>query len=624
MHFKQFVHTYQYENNRLISENLPLSLGQVSYTYNPLVPLSVESPYHVQKIHSLDEANNVTLLESDKQLSFYTYDALSQVSSEEGLFSHRYVTDAHYRRLQKDEDEHTYDELNQLLSRSQALYTYTSSGCRESTNDTRYVYDALDRLIRIEKPSSTDTFTYDYFNRLISINGDILLYDGENEIGRFRNAEPLELRIIGAPSRSSALSATLLIQLGTETYIPLHDLYDNITHLLTLSGEVMHTSFFNPFGEERRTGLSANPWRYQSKRHMGSLVYFGERFYDINTALFLSPDPAGYSEGPNLYQYVHNNPLQLVDPSGAMIFYPQLGGGGLCSSQGAWTGTMAQRGVTDLGPCWYNPTFEKRLGPAANNYGIKESFSFKLCSPDHQGPLREATHKMGVDVYLKDPNRGPITLINGMGNVLIDNVSNAAHISKLLNHNVYSVYNATHGHRYDVMECCLGALGIATAPAIVLKEQWLARFREMPADQEILHFCHSQGAIHSKFALMLLPPELRSRINVVAIAPAIYIPNELCKSAINYVVRADWRKDPEHQQVTTLSFDPVPFLLNYVGKALALSPTMQKPELRTSYTYNVKFLDSHPDAPIIDHSFTSPTYIQSIKEHGIAFINGDL
>lgn len=43
------------------------------------------------------------------------------------------------------------------------------------------------------------------------------------------------------------------------------------------------------------------------------------RYYDPETGRFISPDPSGYQDGPNLYAYVGNNPLNYTDPWGLRV-----------------------------------------------------------------------------------------------------------------------------------------------------------------------------------------------------------------------------------------------------------------------------------------------------------------
>jgi hypothetical protein len=56
---------------------------------------------------------------------------------------------------------------------------------------------------------------------------------------------------------------------------------------------------------------------------------------------FLTPDPVGFSDGPNLYAYVHNSPLILIDPYGLTTLEDygegalECGREGIC---GAWNG----------------------------------------------------------------------------------------------------------------------------------------------------------------------------------------------------------------------------------------------------------------------------------------------
>jgi len=61
-----------------------------------------------------------------------------------------------------------------------------------------------------------------------------------------------------------------------------------------------------------------NPWQYAGKRidEESGLIAFGMRYYDPTLGRWTTPDPAGFVDGPNLYAYVHNNPLLYADQYG--------------------------------------------------------------------------------------------------------------------------------------------------------------------------------------------------------------------------------------------------------------------------------------------------------------------
>jgi RHS repeat-associated protein len=46
------------------------------------------------------------------------------------------------------------------------------------------------------------------------------------------------------------------------------------------------------------------------------LYYYRARYYKPEIGRFLSADPIGYEDGLNLYTYVHNNPVNSIDPEG--------------------------------------------------------------------------------------------------------------------------------------------------------------------------------------------------------------------------------------------------------------------------------------------------------------------
>jgi RHS repeat-associated protein len=61
-----------------------------------------------------------------------------------------------------------------------------------------------------------------------------------------------------------------------------------------------------------------SPWTFSCQRYdeATSLYRFVNRDYDSSIGRWLTPDPLGFADGPNLYAYVHNNLLIYVDPYG--------------------------------------------------------------------------------------------------------------------------------------------------------------------------------------------------------------------------------------------------------------------------------------------------------------------
>jgi len=76
--------------------------------------------------------------------------------------------------------------------------------------------------------------------------------------------------------------------------------------------------------EDSYAGTSQNdsrfrlPYLFTGQRldSESGLMYFKNRYYDPETGRFLQRDPAGYADGPSLYQYARSNPAFYVDPLG--------------------------------------------------------------------------------------------------------------------------------------------------------------------------------------------------------------------------------------------------------------------------------------------------------------------
>lgn len=190
--------------------------------------------------------------------------------------------------------------------------------------------------------------------------------------------------------------------------------------------------------------------------------------------------------------------------------------------------------------------------------------------------------------YLGLPNlpKGEIAFINGMNHKPHRAVKCSLMLSELAGkHNVYTIYNPTHGLFGDLRKCYHELYKFKVSlPVSKLHEKWDAFFAANPGHRKYLQFCHSQGAIQVRNALFRYPKELRKRIIVIAIAPAAYIPDEICHHALHYVSRRDI----------------VPYF-DKLGRNLCKESTV--------------ILTPHKDARFFDHHFLSPTYRPAIAHH---------
>lgn len=369
----QVIYSHQYEkydlDGNLVIENLMGSLGQIIHTTDLKGrKIGISSPYF-SEICTYDPSGNLLRSVLDKTEHTYTYDDLSQLTSEDQTV---YAYDSLYNRIQKNEDICEINDLNELLVSGHGHCDYDLNG-NLSTKQTaitkcHFIHDPLNRLIEANADGTTISFLYDPLGRRLSKTVlkrgfeevEHYLYDGFHEIGAITENHALKnLKVHGIGKQSPSVIA---IEIEDQIFAPLIDIHSNICRLINPSTRTIADSDeFTAFGEASKPSSHDrlfNPWRFASKRWDPELrvVYFGKRYYDPELGRWLEPDPAGFTDSVNLYQYVFNNPFSYSDPDGqfawmiplliwgAEIAVPSLSAIAIPALYGAVAGAVAYGG----------------------------------------------------------------------------------------------------------------------------------------------------------------------------------------------------------------------------------------------------------------------------------------
>ncbi len=338
------LYTHRYENydldGNLLSEKLLGDLGEVLHNTDLRgQETAISSPYFSQNC-SYDSTGNLIENVVDQVEHFYTYDGLSQLSSEKNSSrSFIYEYNSLYNRTKKNDTASEINDLNQLLSLGDKRCVYDLNGNqinKQTPSEEFYLtYDPLNRLVEAVSQNKMIAFSYDPLGRRLSkivsatsLSGyketEHYLYHDQHEIGAFDDTlSPKNLRVLGIGQNNSP--STISIELEGQVFAPLLDVQDNVCGLVDPDSQSIAAKHeWTAFGEElQTTGATLyNPWRFASKRFDPDLglIYFGKRDYDPEFARWLTTDPAGCIDSANLYQYVFNNPFLYRDPDGQFAF----------------------------------------------------------------------------------------------------------------------------------------------------------------------------------------------------------------------------------------------------------------------------------------------------------------
>lgn len=286
------------------------------------------------------------------------------------------------------ENQYTYDPWNRLITVTSVRLQVPNQGT--SSVVTLYSYDASNR--RITKTlGETVTYIYDRWNVVEEYKDNVL---ARQYIHGDSIDEPVAMIVNNDHLRGGRMDSSEMGEASpdlagprTSTYYYHRNYLGNIVAVSDSEGKVVERYDYGAYGElavingdsQSSTSSIGNAFTYTGQRYdeESGLYYYKNRYYSAKLGRFLTKDPLGMINGPNLYAYVTNDPINWIDPMGTEKggFWDKAWGAAQWTGGFVWgMGVGAVNTIKDLGGlayevspipvavnvvsnCWNNPFY---------------------------------------------------------------------------------------------------------------------------------------------------------------------------------------------------------------------------------------------------------------------------
>jgi len=223
----------------------------------------------------------------------------------------------------------TPNNLNQLPSANGVGMTWDPNGNLDSYGTTNYVWTWGNRLAEVRTPTSDTYYAYDALDRRTWMKEDNVvtrtLWSADDEVGDYADNGTILRRYV--PDGSGAMDARLAVITAAGTVSWFHA--DNLGSVIAMTngaGQPIQFANYSPHGKfgTDQNGITysappgGSPFGYTGRRWdaKAQLYQYRARYYSPELGIFLSTDPIGTKDDPNLYMYVGLDPANATDPTG--------------------------------------------------------------------------------------------------------------------------------------------------------------------------------------------------------------------------------------------------------------------------------------------------------------------
>ena len=219
---------------------------------------------------------------------------------------------------------YNYNAANQLTGYTATpggtvSLTYDSNGNRTGNGTSSYAYDIENRLVSVTSGTSTYSYAYDYRTRRVqrqegSTNTSVV-FSGGTSVAEYDNAATSPtVEYVRGSDWGGGVGGILYTIRGNALGVTHYDGRGDVVGKTNATGSLSYQASYEAFGKRTQEfGSTLDRQKGNSKEEDPTgLLLEGFRYRDLETGCFITKDPAGFVDGPNLYTYVQAESLDKV------------------------------------------------------------------------------------------------------------------------------------------------------------------------------------------------------------------------------------------------------------------------------------------------------------------------